>query len=575
MTIHPSRQRRTAPRAVIFLAPLLIIGLWIASQLSPQTTRAAGGRGVAGFVFDTQGEPVRGAEIRLMVNHANEPVAQSLSDETGAYLVVLPDNIEATTIQVEFERTHFESATWEPDSSELKTLLEPGSFVTHDITLTRRVTASFWVATGIFMLMLLLIATERLHNTLAALLGVTAIFSISLIGGALYPELHIFDFAEALRHVDFELIFLLLGMMIVIGVIEETGIFQWLAYQAYRLSRGKLWLLMIILMLITAVAAALLDNVTTMLLITPITLEIALALGVNPLTLILPALLAANVGGSSTLIGTPVNIMIGSYAKVGFNDFLQNLAPGIVLALVGLAVQMIFVYRRRFRAVPARLSPALIKRLKAGAQIRDVVKLRKSGVVFAGLLSLFIFGESLHVTPAVAAIIGATVMLLWVHQDIEQMMGVVDWTTLIFFIGLFIVVGAVQEVGLLAFIADAAQTLVSGNLLAALFIVVWATTILSGVVDNIPFAAAMLPVIRLLTRITPGADSKVLYYALAVGASLGGSGTLIGSSSNLVVAGITERAGYRISFREFLKVGLPATLTTTALGCIWLLIRFW
>jgi Na+/H+ antiporter NhaD/arsenite permease-like protein len=561
-------------KLISYLCLALITGLWLVAGFRPPATAFSAGRGVAGHVIDSQGEPVRDAELKLYVNGGQEPVAETHSQPDGAYLLALQEAETVTTVQVELDRPHFERYTWTPDQEELKILLEDGSFVTHDIVLHRRVVASFWIITAIFLGMLAIIATERLHNTLAALLAVVAIFAVSLPGGAISPDLFVFTFEQALEHVDFEVIFLLLGMMIVIGVIEETGIFQWLAYQAYRLSRGKVWLLAIILMTITSVASALLDNVTTMLLITPIILEIALAAGLNPLSLVLPALLAANVGGLATLIGTPVNIMIGSFVGLGFNDFVVNLTPGVIAALVGLMIFVQLRFWKEYRASGKRVSKALMKKLEQNGRIRDAVKLRKAGIVFGVLLVMFVFGEQFHLSPAIAAITGAVAMLLWVNPDIEEMIGVVDWTTLVFFIGLFIVIGAVQEVGLLSLVADGIGRLVGTNLLAGLLVIIWVAALLSGVIDNIPFAAAMLPVVRFLTRIIPGAENHSLYYGLAIGADLGGNSSLIGSSANLVVAGVTERAGYKITFRKFLQIGLPATAITTAIGSLWLIIHF-
>src|SRR5690606_23220 len=415
-----------------------------------------------------------------------------------------------------------------------------GTLVLDDIVLARRLGISCWATTATFVLMLVLIATERLHKTLAALLAVAIIFTVSLVGGGINDNLYVFDFEHALEFVDFDVIFLLMGMMIVIGVIEETGIFQWLAYQAYRLSRGHVWLLSLILMSVTAITSAMLDNVTTMLLMAPISLQIALAVGINPLALLIPQVLASNVGGLATLVGEPTNILIGSYAGFSFNDFLVHLTPGVVLALLGLFGYTLLRYRKQYMQHSAGLSPALLARLKHNAEIQDIDKLKKAGIVFGGLLLLFIFGEPLHLPPAIAAIIGAVVMLLWVHPDIEQMMGVVDWTTLIFFIGLFIVIGAVEEVGLISLTAGAIGRLVAGNLPLAMLAVVWLAAIISGIVDNVPFTAAMLPVVAHLSAIIPGAGNNMLFYALAVGAAMGGNTTLIGASANLVTAGISD-----------------------------------
>jgi Na+/H+ antiporter NhaD/arsenite permease-like protein len=231
-------------------------------------------------------------------------------------------------------------------------------------------------------------------------------------------------------------------------------------------------------------------------------------------------------------------------------------------------------YRKAFAGAGGQLSAAMRERLRESGRITEPVKLRKAGIIFGVMLVLFVTGDSFHLVPAVTAIMGAVAMLLWVAPDVEEMLQVVDWTTLVFFIALFMAVGALEEVGLISMIATSIGDLVGGNLTAAILILVWSAALLSGLIDNIPFAAAMLPVVGYLTRTVPGAESGVLWYALSVGAAMGGNSTLIGSSPNLVTAGISERAGYRITYMEFLKVGLPATILTVIVGTIWLLIRF-
>jgi Na+/H+ antiporter NhaD/arsenite permease-like protein len=307
---------------------------------------------------------------------------------------------------------------------------------------------------------------------------------------------------------------------------------------------------------------------------TPITLEIALALGINPLSLILPEVLASNIGGISTLIGTPTNILIGSYADIGFGDFLVNLTPGVLLAQAALTIYVLIVYRHQYRQVSGGLSPAMLERLRKDGRITKPKTLAKAGTIFVLTLFLFVVGEQIHLVPAVTAILGAVFMLLVVGTDVQEMLRVVDWTTLVFFIALFMVIGAIQEVGLIGMIAGGIKQAVGENLTLALVIIVWAGALLSGAIDNIPFTAAMLPVVGYLTRTIPAASSKVLFYGLSVGSAMGGNSTLIGSSPNMVAAGISERAGYPISYMAFLKVGLPATLITVAMGTIWLLIRF-
>lgn len=230
--------------------------------------------------------------------------------------------------------------------NEIRELGAGETIVMQDVTLQRLINPAFWVATLVFVLVLVLIATGIIHNTLAALVGVSILYGVSYLGPILSDGLFIFDFASSMRYIDWNVIFLIMGMMIVIAVIENTGIFQWLAFFAYRVSGGRNWLLLPILMLITGIASAFLDNVTTMLLMTPITVQISLALGINPLALLIPEVMASNVIGVSTLVGTPTNILIGSYGNISFNDFLVNLTPGILMAFVGLLVYSFLVYRR-------------------------------------------------------------------------------------------------------------------------------------------------------------------------------------------------------------------------------------
>ena len=552
---------------------LIFLGCNVSHHLRPVSADDPPTRDVVGRLVDPQGELVHGAQLKVYINGGEEPTAVEESQADGTFVIDLPDD-PIETLQVEIERPHFQTISWTAGPEELSVLRQGGTVRLPDITMERRITLGFWIATLTFASVLILIALERLHNTMAALLGAFFILGVSLVGGSLNPDLFIFDFEQALQYVDFDVIFLVMGMMIVVGILETTGIFQWMAYQAYRLSRGRAWLLVIILMLLTAVASAMLDNVTTMLLMVPITLEIALAMGINPLSLILPAVLASNIGGISTLIGTPTNILIGSYAGIGFTDFLINLTPGVLMALAALTVYVLVVYRKEYRATTGAVSPALMERLREDGRITRPKTLARAGTIFILMLLLFVFGEQIHLVPAVTAMLGAVFMLLVVEPDINEMMKVVDWTTLMFFIALFMVIGAIQEVGLISFIAAGMKQVVGDNLDLALLVIVWAGAPMSGLIDNIPFTAAMLPVVGFLTRTIPGASNKVLFYGLSVGAAMGGNSTLIGASANMVTAGITERAGYPISYMRFLKIGLPATIITVAMGTIWLLIRF-
>ena len=529
---------------------------------------------LTGLVEDRQGVPVRGAEVTLYASPGGEPISETTTQPDGRYALFLPELVP-DELTVHIERVHFDRADIELSPGAIETLRAGQSVVLPDTVLPRRVSPAFWVATLIFLGMLVVIATGKLHNTLAALLGTSLVLAMSYLGRPLVEDLYIFDFATAMGYVDWNVIFLIMGMMIIIAVVERTGIFQWMAYQAYRISRGRLWLLLPILMVVTGVASAFLDNVTTMLLMTPITIQIALAMGINPLALLLPEVMASNVVGISTLIGTPTNILIGSYAQITFNDFLKNLTPGVLLALVGLIIYSEVIYRRQlWSSEHGGISPVLMERLAERGRITEPGHLKKAAWVGAGMLVLFIVGEQIHILPAVTALMGATALLVWIRPDIEEMIEAVDWTTLVFFICLFIVVGAIQEVGLISLIADLIGRLVGDSLILAMVLVTWLSALLSMVVANIPFTAAMLPVVGYLTATIPGAESLALFYCLSVGSALGGNGSLIGASANMVTAGIADRAGHRISYAYFFRKGFPALLITVSLAFLWLLLRF-
>jgi Na+/H+ antiporter NhaD/arsenite permease-like protein len=529
---------------------------------------------VTGTVHDRQGQPVVGAEITLHTTPEGDPVAEATTQPNGLFALTPPQTISDTLI-VHVERAHFAELDISLSTDAIAALRAGQSVVLPDTILPREVSLAFWLATLVFVGMLVLIATGKLHNTLAALLGASLVFAISYLGHPLSEDLFIFDFDTALGYVDWNVIFLIMGMMIIIAVVERTGIFQWLAFTAYRLSGGRLWLLLPILMVVTGVASAFLDNVTTMLLMTPITIQIALAMGINPLALLMPEVMASNVVGISTLIGTPTNILIGSYANITFNDFLTNLTPGVLMALIGLILYNGFIYRRSLLTNGAGgISPLLLGRLEERSRIAEPGHLKKAAWVGAAMLVLFVLGEQIHLLPAVTALMGATALLVWIRPDIEEMIEAVDWTTLVFFISLFVVVGAIQEVGLISFIADAIGRLVGENLLVAVLVVTWFSAVLSTVVANIPFTAAMLPVVGYLTSTIPGAENLVLFYCLSVGSAMGGNGSLIGASANMVTAGIAERAGHPISYIYFFKKGFPALVITVGLASIWLIVHF-
>jgi Na+/H+ antiporter NhaD/arsenite permease-like protein len=529
---------------------------------------------ITGTVFDPQGLPVENAAVTLIDGTTGDLQAEDITQPNGRYAMKVNNPIPERLI-VQIERPHFEDAEVEMSEESIQTLQAGQPVEVPEEVLVRKITPAFWIATFVFVGILVLIATGTIHTTLAALLGMAIVLGVSYLGEPINEGLFIFFFQRALTYVDWNVIFLIMGMMMVIAVVERTGIFQWMAFMAYRVSGGRIWLLVIILMIIAGVASAFLDNVTTMLLMTPISVQIALALSINPLALLIPEVFASNVVGISTLIGTPTNILIGSFANITFTDFLVNLTPGVLLALLGLIFYCILVYRQDILASSSQgTSRMLEERLSERARITEPDHLRKAGWIGAGMLFLFVFGEHIHLIPAVTAIIGATALLIWIRPNIEEMIEAVDWTTLVFFIALFVIIGAIQEVGLISLIAEVIGRLVGDSLPLAMLVVIWSSAVLSTVIANIPFTAAILPVVAFLTATIPGVDNKVLFFCLSVGSAMGGNGSLIGASANMVTAGIADRAGYPITYAYFFRKGFPALLITVGLATLWLLFRF-
>ncbi|KAA3648460.1 MAG: hypothetical protein DWQ07_05560 [Chloroflexi bacterium] len=528
---------------------------------------------ISGYLLDPQGQPIAVAVVEGFEIGGETPLGEAESHEDGSYLLEL-NTIPASGLEVHITRAHYQSQTITLDSDTLNDLETSRVLNLGELTLERRVTPGFWAAAVIFVAVLALIAFELVASTTAALFGFSMVMVMSHVVNIFAPSWYIVDFEHALEFINWEVIFLVMAMMIIVAIIERTGIFQWTAFQAYRLSRGRTWLLVLILMAVTVVASALLDNFTTMLLMTPISIQIGLALGINPLALIIPEVLASNVGGITTLIGTPTNILIGAYADIGFTDFLINQTVGVTVALILMAAYVLWHYRAEWRKHAGGISETLYATLEKNAELKDPGALWKAGIVFVGVLIGFVLGENFHIVPAVPALIGATVLLIWLRPDIHSTIQAVDWTTLVFFMALFIVVGAVQEVGLIGFAAAWMADVIGDSLPLGIFVIVFGTGTLSILIANIPLAASMLPIVEFLSGSIPGANSKVLYYALSMGAAMGGNGTLIGAEANLVTAGITNQADTPISFLEFLKVGLPVTFLTLLAGFVWLLIRF-
>ncbi len=417
-----------------------------------------------------------------------------------------------------------------------------------------------WLAAGIFLITYGLIIGERMHRTIAALLGGIAMILVGVL-----PQ------DQAFAAIDWNVIFLLAGMMIIANLLRETGLFQWIAVQAVRLGRNRPFRILLILAVVTAVSSAFLDNVTIVILVAPVTLFVAANLGMSPMPFLIVEILAANIGGTATLIGDPPNILIGSAANIDFVTFAANMAPITVVILIvflGLCWPM---FRNQIRQAQAGARSTDVEVLEAGALITDGRLLAKSLIVIGGVLLGFLIHAALHLQPATIAMAGATVLLLWSRREPQPILQDVEWTTLFFFVGLFITVEALVEVGIIETVADAALRLTGGNLNLTATLLLWFSTIASGIVDNIPYTTTMIPIVESLGQSMP---IEPLWWSLALGACLGGNTTLVGASANVVVSDIATRSGHPIAFREFLGYGLATALISMLLSTAYVWLRY-
>lgn len=415
-----------------------------------------------------------------------------------------------------------------------------------------------WLAGGIFLITYGLIVSERVNRTVAALLGGVAMILFGVI-----PQ------EQAFASIDWNVIFLLAGMMAIANLLRETGLFQWIAVQAVRLGGGNPFRILIILSLITAVASALLDNVTIVVLVAPITLFVAASLKVSPMPFLVAQILASNIGGAATLIGDPPNILIGSAAGIDFLTFAVNMAPIIVLILIAFVGLAFLLFRKDLQAGQSE-SPD-VAALETAELITDHRLLRKALIVMGGVIVGFLVHGALHLEPATIALAGATVLMLWTGSDPHHVLRDIEWSTLFFFIGLFITVEAVVEVGIIDTLAQGALNLTGGNVALTSMLLIWLSAVASGIVDNIPYTATMIPLVESMGQTMP---IEPLWWSLALGADLGGNATLVGASANIVVANLAERSGYPISFRTFLAYGVITTLVSLILASVYVGIRY-
>ena len=407
------------------------------------------------------------------------------------------------------------------------------------------------VAVLIFVAALALIAVEWVHRT-----------KVALAGAALMVLLGVLDQEDAIEAIDWATLGLLAGMMVIVGLTEPTGVFTFLALRVAQLSRGRPVALVLLLAAVTGVLSAFLDNLTAILLVVPITLLIADLLRISPIPLVLVQIVASNIGGTATLIGDPPNIMIGTHrAELSFVDFIVNLAPVAILTLAVVAGGLALAFRGQLRIEPERVKE--VAKLDAAADMRESKHVKRTLAVLLGTITAFFLHSLLHLEPAVVALTGATVMLLVAADDVESALERVEWSTLFFFLGLFVMVGGLQERGVVDQVAERLADLSGGSPRAEGLIVLWGAAAGSAAVDNIPFTAAMIPVVDSLQG---DEFDDGLWWALALGACLGGNATLIAAAANVAATGILDRNGHPISFLRFLAVGLPVTFVSLVIA---------
>ncbi|MFI7586290.1 SLC13 family permease [Spongisporangium articulatum] len=422
-----------------------------------------------------------------------------------------------------------------------------------------------WLAVAVFASAYVLIATEWVHRLYAALGGAAAMV---LIGAATSES----AFFSEESGIDWNVVFLLLGMMIIVGVLRQTGVFQFLAIWAAKRARGRPYRVLVLLLVITAVASALLDNVTTVLLIAPVTLLICERLGLPPVPFLIAEAMASNVGGTATLIGDPPNIIIASRSGLSFNDFVLNLAPLVVILMIVFVLLSRVMFRSAFRYDPERVQRVMA--LEEREAITDPKLLVRVLVVLAFVLAGFTLHSVIHLEPSVVALLGAGAAVVVSRLGSEDFLAEVEWETLVFFMGLFVMVGGLVHTGVIEELGRLATDAVGDHYLVAATGLLFGSAVLSGIVDNIPYVATMAPLVADLVEKAPPGEAHALWWALALGADLGGNATAVGASANVVVTGIAARNGHPISFWQFTKYGLVVTAVTVTLCWPYLWLRY-
>lgn len=411
----------------------------------------------------------------------------------------------------------------------------------------------------VFLVVIIAIISEKIHRAAAAVAGAVVLLLF-----------HVLDVESAISYIDFNTIGVLIGMMIFVSVVKCSGIFEYISIKTAKIAKGNPWKIMMMFIIVTAVLSAFLDNVTTVLLIGPMTISIANILNLNPVPFLLTQILASNIGGTATLIGDPPNIMIGSAAGLSFLDFILNTAPVVIVIMIAFIIVAKVIYGKKMLVEETAINRVM--QLDEKKAIENPALLKKSIVMIILVILGFMLHSVIHIESCVVALTAATIMLLIGKQDVDEIIGEVEWTTIVFFTGLFVVVGGMVETGVIDQLANLIINLTADKPIMTMLILLWASALLSCILDNIPFVATLIPLIIAMGN--SGIDVAPLWWAISLGACLGGNGTLIGASANVVLSGISAKHGHPITFNQFLKVGFPTMIMSVAISTVYLVLRY-
>lgn len=412
----------------------------------------------------------------------------------------------------------------------------------------------------IFSLSYIMIVSEKLNRTVVALFGAVLMILFQVVSQE-----------EALEHIDFNTLGLLIGMMIIVNIIKRTGLFQYLAIKTAKLAKGDPVKIILYFSIIAAVSSGLLDNVTTILLIVPVTLVISDTLKINPVPFIISEIMAANIGGAATLIGDPPNIMIGSFTGLSFVDFVINLAPIMLIIFIVTIFFIKIIYRKSLKV--SEESRQLILKMDERKAITDKKLLIKSLTVLLITIGGFTLAEQIGMESASVAIFGASLLLLISRIEPEEILVDVEWVTIFFFGGLFVLVGSLESIGVISILAEKLLNVTQGDLGITTILVLWMSAVLSSFLDNIPYVATMIPLVNEMESLSTS-NFEPVWWALSIGACLGGNGTIIGASANVVARGIVERNGHKISFLGYMKIAFPLMIMSIMISTIYLLVFY-